>query len=305
MTIGTAARPHLVERALEAMGTAPLTFPSVGRQHAERPPVEVAAPAPAPQAPAPAARPPAVALARLQEAGLAFSVDAPARSKVTEEFALVQHPLLRNMQAEPNEPRTAAARRQVIMVTSARRGEGKSFTALNLGASIAVTTAQPVLLVDVDGGASSLSHRLGLAETPGLLGLVADLAQPKEPLLVPTAVERLSILPHGALATGASRPPAVDSLAAAIRSLAAALPRHVILLDTPPALSTSDAQALSSLVGQVIIVVRAESTQRNEVEAALDLVEACPLLHLLLNGTRFSTNDSFGADGEYGAPANA
>ncbi|MDB5377704.1 MAG: Non-specific protein-tyrosine kinase [Rubritepida sp.] len=301
MTTGTAPRAHLVERAIEAMGTAPLAHPMPPPAPAERRLAEVlAAPLPEPPA-APAPRGPVVTMARLEEAGLAFALEGSARSKVMEELALIQHPLLRAIAQGPGEARAAAARRQVIMVTSARRGEGKSFTSLNLAASIAATTPQQVVLVDVDGGASSLTRRFGLMTERGLLSLAAEPGQPKEALLLPTAIERLSILPHGWLVSGRSRPPAADALSVAIRALAVALPGHLLILDTPPALSTSDAQALASLVGQVVLVVRAESTQRDEVEAALDLVEACPLLHLLLNRSRLATNDSFGAHGEYGA----
>ena len=85
-----------------------------------------------------------------------------------------------------------------------------------------------------------------------------------------------------------------------IRALAVAMPHHIIVLDAPPALATSDANALAPVVGQVVLVVQAEETPRDEVEAALDVVEACPSLHLLLNQTRFTANDSFGAYGAYG-----
>jgi len=298
MTAGIAPRAHLVERAIEAMGAMPLARPMP-------PPVErrLAEVLGAPEAPAaaPVHRRPAIAMARLQEAGLGLSLEASQRSKMMEELALIQHPLLRAVAPAPGEARALAARRQVIMVTSAKKGEGKSFASLNLAANIAATTAQHVLLVDVDGGPSSLSRRLGLMSERGLMTLAAEPGQPKEALLLPTAIERLSVLPHGRLGTGPSRPPAADALCMAIRSLAVALPGHLLILDTPPVLSTSDAQALASAVGQVVVVVRAESTQRDEVEAALDLVEACPVLHLLLNHSRLATNDSFGAHGEYGA----
>lgn len=305
MTTGTFPRAHLVERAIEAMGAVPLGRtappPAGERRLAE----VVSAPLPEQPAAATPVRRPVLAMARLEEAGLAFTLDGTGRSKVMEELAVIQHPLLRAIAPAPGEARAVAARRQLIMVTSARRGEGKSFTALNLAASIAATTAQHVLLVDVDGGSSSLTRRLGVTMERGLLNLASEPGPPREGLLLPTAVERLSFMPHGRLGKGRSRAPAADALSVAIRALAAALPAHVVILDTPPALSTSDAQALASLVGQVVVVVGAESTQRDEVEAALDLVEACPLLHLLLNRSRLATNDSFGAHGEYGASTDA
>lgn len=300
MTPESVRRTHLVERALEAMGASPLPPPPA----AERPPAEVEErPAPPPIARV-APRPPAIPMAALQEAGLAFRLDATSRSKFMEELALVQHQLLRALEPAAAEARPAP-RRQVILVTSARRGEGKSFTSLNIAASIASTTTRPVLLVDVDGGSSSLTARLGLTAQQGLLSVARDKDLPREALFRPTAIERLSILPHGGATVDQARAANSDAIAAAIRALAAALPRHVLVLDTPPALATSDAQALAAVAGQVILVVRAETTQRDEVEAALDLVDTCPLLQLLLNHTRLATNDSFGAHGEYGAAEHA
>ncbi|HEY8613579.1 MAG TPA: hypothetical protein VIL69_20155, partial [Roseomonas sp.] len=59
----------------------------------------------------------------------------------------------------------------------------------------------------------------------------------------------------------------------------------------------------ATVSGQVVLVVEAERTQRSEVEAALDLVEACPVLQLLLNKARLTESDTFGAYAEAYASA--
>jgi receptor protein-tyrosine kinase len=81
--------------------------------------------------------------------------------------------------------------------------------------------------------------------------------------------------------------------------LAAALPHHIIIIDTPPCLAASDPSTLAPIVGQVVIVVQAERTEQREVEAALDMVESCPTLHLLLNQAKLTVSESFGAYGGY------
>jgi receptor protein-tyrosine kinase len=73
----------------------------------------------------------------------------------------------------------------------------------------------------------------------------------------------------------------------------------LLILDAAPCLSTSDPAALAPLVGQVLFVVEAERTQRDEVEAALDLIQACPLIMLLLNKVQTSTRYTFGAYSNY------
>jgi len=191
----------------------------------------------------------------------------------------------------------------VVLVTSARPGEGKTFTALNLAAAIATGAGYPTLLVDVDGKRGSISELLGSHANPGLHALARDPGMKPTDLLVPTAIPRLSLVPFGtaeATAEEGTGVPPGTLLAGAVLRLATAFPKHVIILDSPPCLAASDPGSLAAVSGQVLVVVHAEKTQRNEVEAALDMVESCPVLQLVLNRTHMTTSDSFGAYG-YGA----
>jgi receptor protein-tyrosine kinase len=280
------ARSHLVERAVEAMGAVP-------------PPAEalVTPPAPgaAPAAPAPPPGPAAVTLARLAAAGLVAPAERAARARVLEEIAVVQTQLLR---AVPKTPLQDGRAGNLIMFTSARPGEGKTFCSLNIAAGLARASTRPVLLVDADGKQGSLSMSLGLTDAPGLMTLSGDQALAPARPIVPTEVPRLSVLPYGSAASREGQPPG-PRLAAALVRLAAAMPQHVIVVDTPPCLAASDPSAIAPVVGQVVMVVQAERTERREVEAALDLVEACPVIHLLLNQTHLTVSDSFGAYGGY------
>lgn len=290
MTYVPAPRPHLVERAVEALGQAH----ALGRTPQAAPvPDPAAAPPPAPPPPA---APAPIGLQALQQAGLLVGQAGTVRSRLSEEISLIQQQLLRSLRAaEPAEGRCTRA----ILVTSARPGEGKSFTSLNLAASIAASSAMPVLLVDADGKRGSLSELLGTAQAPGLRLLAARQAPHPAALVLATAQPRLSFLPYGAPVAGASPVPPGAQVAAAILRLAAMLPDHVLILDSPPCLATSDPSSLAAVVGQVLMVVQAEKTQRDEVEAALDMVDACPVLQLLLNRTQLTSNDSFGAYGAY------
>jgi receptor protein-tyrosine kinase len=317
MSISSRSRAHLIERAAEAFAD-PNGFKP--RQPAALPDVPAAS---VPQAPAAAARLPEAPMARLTaaamtaEAPAARQVQAPAgpavtmaamtsaglvaapsgshRNRLVEELALAQQQVLRGMEE-------AGGRNRVVLVTSARPGEGKSFIALNLAAVMAASGARKVVLVDVDGKRGSISDALGVGEAPGLRGLATMPQERGQPLLLATEIANLSVLPHGRAASGASQVPPGSLLADAITRLARSLPDHVLVLDTPPSLSTSDANALSAMAGQVVMVVDAGRTQRNEVEAALDMMEACPLLQLLLNRVSMTANDSFGAYGDYGVP---
>lgn len=219
-------------------------------------------------------------------AGLVASPGGSARLRTTEEMNLVQQQVLQEVGEAPCE------RGRVVLVTSARPGEGKTFVALNLAAAMAANGQRAVVLVDADGRRGALSDALGASAAAGLRDLALSPA-PAARLLLPTAVERLFFLTHGGASAGV--PPSGTALAEAMTRLARSLPHHLLVLDTPPSLSSSNAHALAAHAGQVVMVVAAEGTRNEEVEAALDMMEACPRLQLLLNRMRVGGKGGFGA----------
>lgn len=303
-------RAHLVERAAEMMGGLPsglpgglstATIPLPATDKSARPDRPAAA-APVMPAPVPASVPapvPVIPRATLVEAGLIHSPDGPLRSRPWEEMTIVQHQVLRTIRdAAPG----MGPRARIVLVTSAMPNEGKTFTSLNLAASIAISGSRQVVLVDVDGRLGGISHALGVAGALGLRALADDMGNRPAAMPLPTAIDKLRMLPYGASPEGQSDLPSGATMAAAVLRLAAALPDTILVLDSPPCLSTSEPSALAAVAGQVVVVVCAQRTQRNEVEAALDMLDACPVLQLLLNRVQLTANDTFGAHGNYGAP---
>jgi len=218
------------------------------------------------------------------------------RSRISEEFRLVQRQILRNAFSPPTaEPGFS----NLLMVTSARPGEGKSFTAINLAGSIARQGNHNVLLVDADSKRDSICYPMGLADAPGLLDLAADPRLDPAPLVIRTPIEQLSILPIG---RERERSPVLFSSAEMIRlikSLGRRYSDRLLVMDAPPCLSTSDPAVLASVVGQILFVVEAERTQRDEIEASLDLLQACPTIALVLNKQHISSRYTFGAYSSY------
>lgn len=244
-----------------------------------------------------------VSLETLSAAGLVVSGNV--RTRISEEYRIAVSRILRATRAK--RPGTAAG--ELLMVTSARPGEGKSFTAINLAGAIAHNVMRPTVLVDIDFKKRSISNQLGLSERAGLLDVASTSGQKIEDLIVPTAIEHLSVLPVGrdsgefgetgsfSGGDGANRRP----VSQVIERLARRFPDHIFILDLPPCLSTSDPSTLAPVVNEIIMVVEAERTQRNEVEAALDLVKLCPKITLLLNKIRTTTSNTFGAYDYYGS----
>ena len=69
------------------------------------------------------------------------------RSRIADEFRVIKRPLISNAVGRGAQ---ALAHGNLIMVTSAMPGEGKSFTALNLAMNIAAELDHTVMLVDAD-----------------------------------------------------------------------------------------------------------------------------------------------------------
>jgi receptor protein-tyrosine kinase len=217
------------------------------------------------------------------------------RSRISEEFRLAQRQLLRTAFS----PTAEAGLSNLLMVTSARPGEGKSFTALNLAGSVALQGDHHVLLIDSDAKRDSICQALSLADAPGLLDLAADPGLDPSEVILPTEIENLSILPVGQERGRSSELFASREMTQLIQRLGRRYTDRLLILDAAPCLSTSDPAALAPLVGQVLFVVEAERTQRDEVEAALDLIQACPLIMLLLNKVQVTNRYTFGAYSNY------
>ena len=213
------------------------------------------------------------------------------RTRISEEFRLVQRQIIRSAFGPGAEPGFS----NLLLVTSARPGEGKSFMATNLAGSIARQGDHHVLLVDSDSKRDSICYSLGLARARGLLDLAANPKLDPGPLIVKTPIERLSILPVGRERERSAELFSTKEMTRLIQSLGRRYADRLLILDAPPCLSTSDPAVLAQVVGQILFVVEADRTQRDEIEASLDLIQACPTITMVLNKQQISSRYTFGA----------
>ena len=217
------------------------------------------------------------------------------RTRISEEFRLVQRQIIRSAFGPSAEPGFS----NLLLVTSARPGEGKSFMASNLAGSIARQGDHHVLLVDADSKRDSICYSLGLAQARGLLDLAADAKLDPSLLIVRTPIERLSILPVGRERDRSAELFSTKEMTRLIQSLGRRFADRLLILDAPPCLSTSDPAVLAQVVGQILFVVEANRTQREEVEASLDLIQSCPTITMVLNKQQISSRYTFGAYSSY------
>jgi protein-tyrosine kinase len=237
---------------------------------------------------------PELVLDRGRLAGFGIAIPSAARSRTVEEFRLVK----RNLVGAWSQSDLMADHRssRLIMVTSARPGEGKTFTSLNLALAFASERSVKALLVDVDTQHSTVPEILGIGGENGIVDVLAgDLELPE--VLIQTNIPNLMILPAGR--GGPHVPELLSSreMSALLEELTQRLPDHYLIIDTPPCMASSDAAALAPLVGQIVFVVEANNTQQGEIEAALGTLSTCPRISLLLNKSDSLATEHFGSYG--------
>jgi protein-tyrosine kinase len=272
------------------------------REHAETLPVSRSEPTLTTAAmPAPATRPLQTTSRRVELdlqrlAALNFVTPGAPRSRIADQYRVIKRPLIANALGKGAAP---VAHGNRIMVTSALPGEGKTFTAVNLALSIAAELDTTVMLVDADVGRPSVLKTLGLAPGPGLLDVLEGRATMPE-VLLRTNVDKLTLLSAGTLHDRATEVLASDGMHTLLQEVAQRYDDRVIIFDSPPLLLTTEARALASHMGQVIIVVQAGQTSQSDVQTALATIEFCPVKLLLLNQARGTKLDAYATGYKYG-----
>ncbi len=202
---------------------------------------------------------------------------------LAEEFRLIKRQVLLTARAVKGE-----ARSRMVLVCSANPDEGKTFSATNLAISLAAEKNVEVLLVEGDCAKPDLLHRLGIEEGPGLLDAIADEALDIAACVIRTDIPQLSVLPAGARSHDDTELLASDRAGELLDALVAADPRRIVVFDSPPALAASPAAVLASRVGQVMMIVRADRTSESDLREAIQLLDACAHVNLVLNAVSFT-----------------
>jgi protein-tyrosine kinase len=219
-----------------------------------------------------------VNLVRLKSLGY-VTPDAPT-SRIADEFRVVKRPIISNALGQGEQK---VKHGNLIMVTSALPGEGKTFTSINLAMSMAMEYDSRVLLVDGDVAHPSLPGMLSTPHSPGLLDLLTRDDIDVGDALVRTNVDRLTLLPAGSRQRRSTELLASEQMASLLRELASRYSDRIIIFDSPPLLATTEARVLATHMGQIVMVVAADATSHHAVQQALATIEHCDIVLMLLN----------------------
>jgi len=183
-----------------------------------------------------------------------------------------------------------------LLVTSANPGEGKTFTSINLGVSIAQELDRTVLLVDADLRHPSIHHYdfandfFGVEISKGLSDYLLGQVEIQDVLLNP-GVPKLSILPAGHSLPNSAEvlgSPRMELLVEEMKKRYSA--DRILIFDSPSVLTCTDAVVLSRFVDGILVVVEEEKTTPNDLRRAMELLNNKPVLGTVLNKSKYSKN---------------
>lgn len=178
---------------------------------------------------------------------------------------------------------------EVMLITSAVPGEGKSLTSVNLALSFA-EFGERVLLVDADLRRPTLATYLGVGSDVGLSGVLAGTSKPEQ-AIQPWGTDGLHVLPSGRLPPNPAELLGSRAMGDLISKVRTDFDR--VIIDAPPLLPVTDAALVSAYADGVVMVIRWGKTHRSQVTAAVDALAqvSAPLLGGVLNMRRLSRSE--------------
>jgi exopolysaccharide/PEP-CTERM locus tyrosine autokinase len=259
--------------------------PPVERRRIETPRVARAEPLPEVSTPGSdrvAAGPPLqIDLEALRRAGALPPPDI--ERQLADEYRRIKWPLLARAFGRDGE---SVIDGNLVMITSALPGDGKTFTSLNLAHSIARERDSSVLLIDADISKAHVSELLGVRDRPGLTDLLLDPSLEPADVTLATSVDGLRVMPAGRRTDHGPELFASQRMRDIVALLGSRNRERAVIFDSSPLLATNESQVLAKLVGQVLMVVRSNGTPRPAVEEAIALLDRSRSISLILNQTR-------------------
>ncbi len=179
----------------------------------------------------------------------------------------------------------------LIAVTSATAGEGKSMTAVNLAASLADEFDHTVLLVDADLRRPSIHRYLGLGASKGLSDCLLEGLDVGE-FLIRTDIGKLSVLPAGTAMPNPAELFSSETMRALFQEIKSRYADRYIIIDTPPVLPFAETRSIAGFVDGVVLVVKEGQPSLEQIQAAIDALDN-KVLGIVYNGTQMLERSSY------------
>lgn len=202
-----------------------------------------------------------------------------ARGPLEDEIRIIRMQIVKTLNAAAATDKRA----NVVVVTSAVPGEGKTFFAMNLAMSVAMGMDLRAVLVDADVLRPCIGSRYGIPPGPGLLDLLRDPELPVEEVMFRTNVAKLSFIQAGTSSQRSAELLAGSAADRVLTELATRYADSILIFDAPPVLAATEARQLAARAGQVVVVVEADKTDSRLVGQAFAALAEYPLVSSVLN----------------------
>lgn len=172
--------------------------------------------------------------------------------------------------------------RNVIMVTSALPGEGKSITSINLAVTLSQEYDVSALLVDMDLRKPSINSYLNISPGKGLSDVIIDGTDLAE-VILSTGIAKLSFLPAGREVSNPVELFSSHRMREIVEELRSRYPDRYVIIDSPPVLPIAETRILGHLVDGVLLVVSEDMASRKQIEDMMSYLRGTPMLGVVYN----------------------
>ena len=213
----------------------------------------------------------------------ALAMITDARSPIAESYRHLRTSLLLSSAGQP--PKT-------ILVTSSQPAEGKTTTGINTAFMLAQTGVE-VLMIDCDLRRPRLHTQFGLPNVKGLTTWLSGEQDVEGLIQVCDKAPNLKVLTSGPVPPNPAELLGSDEMRKLLSQLSEKY-AHIII-DSPPAISFTDASILSTMVDGVILVVHGGRSSRAVVRRAKQqlLDVGAHIFGVVLNNVKVETHDYY------------
>ncbi|RUP83376.1 exopolysaccharide biosynthesis protein [Alteromonas sp. KS69] len=187
----------------------------------------------------------------------------------------------------------------IIMVTSSRPSEGKTFTATNLALSIAAEQDKTVLLVDADVLKPNVLNTLGLERRKGLMEYLVGEVDDISEVLYSTNIDKLKIIPAGRSHHLSTEMLASHKMHETVDEFANRYPDRIVIFDTPPLIGINESAILANFAGQAVVVVEEGKAKLSDVKMSVERLNPDMAIGFVVNKSVHYDTDGSGYYGYY------
>jgi len=153
---------------------------------------------------------------------------------------------------------------------------------INLAISLAQEYDHTVLLIDADLRRPSVEKYLGLGPRPGLAECLLDGAAVPD-LLIKTGIGKLVVLPSGRATPNPGELFSSSKMRGLIKEMKHRYADRYVIIDTPPVLPFAETRTLSTIVDEVILVVKSGLSTLENIKDAVEAMRGASMLGLVYN----------------------